>query len=239
MWPAPGAVTYVRPMHTTDNPTATIMKALSCIFNQGSCPGSLPLRAQPPNTRTRAQSVSNSALRPALREAAQLLRESRLLRRRTNGGVGWRGTPNQMCKMHLETHVETQFTPADVRAHNKATDCWITVKGRVYDVTPWLASHPGGPDIVLLYAGDDATDVFTAFHHTREYVPSVHASLPQCPRIPTAPSTQVPRCWATCRRGASDLGPLRHAYGGGICVPHDAASDSRYYPVGREGRAGM
>ena len=29
-------------MHTTDNPTATIMKALSCIFNQGSCPGSLP-----------------------------------------------------------------------------------------------------------------------------------------------------------------------------------------------------
>jgi cytochrome b involved in lipid metabolism len=146
---------------------------------------------------------------------------------------------DQMCTMHLETHVETQFTPADVRAHNKATDCWITVKGRVYDVTPWLASHPGGPDIVLLYAGDDATDVFTAFHHTREYVPSVHASLPQCPRIPTAPSTQVPRCWATCRRGASDLGPLRHAYGGGICVPHDAASDSRYYPVGREGRAGM
>jgi hypothetical protein len=72
MWPAPGAVTYVRPMHTTDNPTATIMKALSCIFNQGSCPGSLPLRAQPPNTRTRAQSVSNSALRPALREAAHV-----------------------------------------------------------------------------------------------------------------------------------------------------------------------
>ena len=44
------------------------------------------------------------------------------------------------------------------------------MNGRVYDVTPWLATHPGGPDIVLLYAGDDATDVFTAFHHTREYV---------------------------------------------------------------------
>lgn len=37
------------------------------------------------------------------------------------------------------------------------------VAAKVYDVTSWVEQHPGG-DVLLSYAGRDATDVFTAFH---------------------------------------------------------------------------
>jgi len=51
----------------------------------------------------------------------------------------------------------------DVTKHNSREDCWMIINGKVYDVTTWIDKHPGG-DIILSYAGLDATDVFEAFH---------------------------------------------------------------------------
>lgn len=52
---------------------------------------------------------------------------------------------------------------AELATHNKTTDAWIAIKGRVYDVTHFSKLHPGG-DILFTAAGLDATDVFAAFH---------------------------------------------------------------------------
>lgn len=30
------------------------------------------------------------------------------------------------------------YTPAEVAVHNKATDCWVSLNGKVYNLTPWL-----------------------------------------------------------------------------------------------------
>eukprot|EP00164_Ancoracysta_twista_P003154 GFYU01004206.1.p1 GENE.GFYU01004206.1~~GFYU01004206.1.p1 ORF type:complete len:451 (-),score=140.41 GFYU01004206.1:245-1597(-) len=42
-------------------------------------------------------------------------------------------------------------------------ECVIFIHGKCYDVTKWVADHPGG-DILLKYHLKDATDAFTAFH---------------------------------------------------------------------------
>ncbi|KAI9187721.1 fatty acid alpha-hydroxylase [Blastocladiella emersonii ATCC 22665] len=47
------------------------------------------------------------------------------------------------------------FTAAEVAKHASENDCWITRRGRVYDVTPFLHDHPGGPDLISEYAGRD------------------------------------------------------------------------------------
>jgi fatty acid desaturase/predicted heme/steroid binding protein len=39
---------------------------------------------------------------------------------------------------------------------------WIAYKGKVYDVSNW-ETHPGG-SVIFTHAGDDATDIFVAFH---------------------------------------------------------------------------
>lgn len=51
----------------------------------------------------------------------------------------------------------------ELSKHNTASDAWIAIKGRVYDVTDFVPLHPGG-EVILTAAGCDATDVFAAFH---------------------------------------------------------------------------
>lgn len=52
---------------------------------------------------------------------------------------------------------------SELAKHNNTKDAWIAIKGRVYDVTEFASSHPGG-DMIFTAAGADATDVFAAFH---------------------------------------------------------------------------
>jgi len=55
------------------------------------------------------------------------------------------------------------LTLRDVAQHNTRDDCWMVIDGKAYDVTSWIDKHPGG-DVMLSYAGMDATDVFNVFH---------------------------------------------------------------------------
>ncbi|EGE03115.1 cytochrome b2 [Trichophyton equinum CBS 127.97] len=48
--------------------------------------------------------------------------------------------------------------------HNTASDCWIVVDNQVWDITDFLQEHPGGPSIILKYAGRDATQAYSAVH---------------------------------------------------------------------------
>lgn len=42
---------------------------------------------------------------------------------------------------------------ADVIKHNSKNSCWIVLDSKVYDVTRFLGSHPGGAAILLKQAG--------------------------------------------------------------------------------------
>lgn len=52
----------------------------------------------------------------------------------------------------------------DVAKHNSAESCWVIVHGKAYDVTEFLPEHPGGPKIILKYAGKDATEEYEPIH---------------------------------------------------------------------------
>ena len=47
------------------------------------------------------------------------------------------------------------LTLEDVARHASPSSCWVTRNGKVYDVTNFLADHPGGDDLILNYAGKD------------------------------------------------------------------------------------
>ncbi|KAK2463103.1 hypothetical protein APHAL10511_004758 [Amanita phalloides] len=52
----------------------------------------------------------------------------------------------------------------EVATHNSRESCWIIVHGKVYDVTDFLDDHPGGSNIILKYAGKDATREYEPIH---------------------------------------------------------------------------
>ncbi|PIR69324.1 MAG: cytochrome B [Candidatus Niyogibacteria bacterium CG10_big_fil_rev_8_21_14_0_10_46_36] len=53
----------------------------------------------------------------------------------------------------------TLYTLTDVATHNTKDDCWLAIHGKVYDVTEFIPTHPGGPAIIQ-GCGKDATSMF-------------------------------------------------------------------------------
>lgn len=57
----------------------------------------------------------------------------------------------------------------ELQKHNVESDCWLAVRGKVYNVTKWVQHHPGGVDTIVLNGGRDATQLFEAYHPTKVY----------------------------------------------------------------------
>lgn len=53
---------------------------------------------------------------------------------------------------------------SDVAKHSSAANCWVIIRGKVYDLTQFIMEHPGGSETILEYAGSDATDAFNQIH---------------------------------------------------------------------------
>ncbi|KAE8270462.1 hypothetical protein A4X09_0g1863 [Tilletia walkeri] len=52
----------------------------------------------------------------------------------------------------------TRIIGADEIAKNASTQsCWVSFKGKVYNVSEFLEDHPGGDDLIMRYAGKDIT----------------------------------------------------------------------------------
>lgn len=49
--------------------------------------------------------------------------------------------------------VSPVYTLDDVAQHKTADNLWLVERGRVYDVTSFAQDHPGGPDLLCMYAG--------------------------------------------------------------------------------------
>lgn len=64
-----------------------------------------------------------------------------------------------------ETSVINSYTLLQVALHNKPTDCWSIVSGGVYNLTSWIAKHPGGEAAIKGMCGLDATVGFLAQHN--------------------------------------------------------------------------
>ncbi|KAL8969728.1 MAG: hypothetical protein Q9183_001865 [Haloplaca sp. 2 TL-2023] len=52
----------------------------------------------------------------------------------------------------------------EVAKHNNDSDCWVIIHGKAYDVTEFKEDHPGGKQIILRWAGKDATETYEPIH---------------------------------------------------------------------------
>ncbi|WVZ16318.1 hypothetical protein V8G54_009300 [Vigna mungo] len=95
------------------------------------------------------------------------------------------------------------FTFEEVAKHNHKNDCWIIIKGKAYDVTPFLDDHPGGDEVLVTATEKDATIDFEDIGHSDAAVEMMQAyfvgdvdtnSIPaaQAPKDTPSPPTQAP-----------------------------------------------
>jgi L-lactate dehydrogenase (cytochrome) len=81
-----------------------------------------------------------------------------------------------------------KLTGEEIAKHSSKDDCWVIIHGRgkfstlsratlrhtntihpltlhpAYDVTEFMPEHPGGPKVILKYAGKDATEEYEPIH---------------------------------------------------------------------------
>ncbi len=57
-----------------------------------------------------------------------------------------------------------EITPTFLATKTSVDECWIAYEGGVYDVTHWLAKHPGGIRSIMSAAGSDASSVMKSLH---------------------------------------------------------------------------
>ncbi|KAG6900835.1 hypothetical protein C0993_000154 [Termitomyces sp. T159_Od127] len=57
-----------------------------------------------------------------------------------------------------------RIPPSVLKQHNKRDDAWAAFYGRVYNITPYLAFHPGGERDLMRVAGRDGTKLFASTH---------------------------------------------------------------------------
>jgi hypothetical protein len=59
------------------------------------------------------------------------------------------------------------ITRAQVEMRNSKSACWSIIDDKVYDLTRWIDSHPGGPSYIQFICGKDGTNSFKAQHSGR------------------------------------------------------------------------
>ncbi|KAM4771047.1 cytochrome b5 reductase 4 [Rhinophrynus dorsalis] len=62
-----------------------------------------------------------------------------------------------------------EVTEEELAKHNKKEDCWMCIRGMVYNITPYMEYHPGGEDELMKAAGADGTDLFDQVHRWVNY----------------------------------------------------------------------
>jgi cytochrome b involved in lipid metabolism len=55
---------------------------------------------------------------------------------------------------------DTILNLTEIARHNTPADCWLLISNKVYNVTSYLGSHPGGAGTIIPYCGADATLAF-------------------------------------------------------------------------------
>ena len=72
-----------------------------------------------------------------------------------------------MNKYHQKAQEDVHIIrKADLENHNKDGGLWIVIHGKVYDVHSFKSQAPCGEDMLLQYAGRDASAMFENVHHT-------------------------------------------------------------------------
>jgi cytochrome b involved in lipid metabolism len=72
-----------------------------------------------------------------------------------------------------------QVSPAELRRHATAKDCWMAIEGGVYDFTGYISAHPTAPDVLAEWCGKEATEPFNTKGYGSPHSAAARAMLPR------------------------------------------------------------
>lgn len=66
---------------------------------------------------------------------------------------------------------------AELSQHATPEDCWMAIRGSIYDLSSYLPEHPSRPSIVLPWCGKEATEAYETKMKGRQHSNSANELL--------------------------------------------------------------
>ncbi|KAG8179044.1 hypothetical protein JTE90_016052 [Oedothorax gibbosus] len=60
------------------------------------------------------------------------------------------------------------YTLKEISEHSSNDSVWVLINNGVYDVSKFLEEHPGGPEVLMDWAGKEATEAFEDVGHSSD-----------------------------------------------------------------------
>jgi len=115
---------------------------------------------QPQSSKITNRNISTQTLKTPFGHSRAYLSFNQVNLRLYSSGQEPTGT-----KKEEDPRKKLRWSREEVAQHNTESDCWLIVHGKVYNVTTWLATHPGGLQL-MRGAGRDASHVFEDEGHS-------------------------------------------------------------------------
>jgi len=66
---------------------------------------------------------------------------------------------------------EKTYSRADLARHATPENCWMAIRGGVYDLSAYLPEHPSRPELVQPWCGKEATEAYNTKTKGRPHAP--------------------------------------------------------------------
>ncbi|KAL7938493.1 cytochrome b5 [Trichoderma chlorosporum] len=97
--------------------------------------------------------------------------------------------------------MSAEYSYQDVAEHNTKKDMFVVIHDKVYDCTKFIDEHPGGEEVMLDVAGQDATEAFEDVGHSDEARETLAALL--VGELKRQPGDPVPKATSSTSTPAS------------------------------------
>lgn len=88
--------------------------------------------------------------------------------------VGWLA-PESPTSAATDT-VRT-ISEEELATHDSLEDCWMAIRGKVYDLTQYIPEHPTPPAVMVQWCGREATEAYDTKGYGRPHSPMADAAL--------------------------------------------------------------
>ncbi len=69
---------------------------------------------------------------------------------------------NNSASNQKNSNAQINTLGSELSLHNSKSDCWLAINDKIYNVTDYIYSHPGGAGEIIKYCGQDATKAFAS-----------------------------------------------------------------------------
>jgi len=86
------------------------------------------------------------------------------------------------------------ITAAELARHNRPEDCWMAIRGAIYDLSAYLPEHPSRPEIIEPWCGKEASEAYATKTVGRPHSPHADRLLERyrIGRLDSGPKTKEP-----------------------------------------------